>query len=529
MWTKRFYRSVAYTAVITSIMLFSLAATVPVSHGQAPVWSQPVPLSSPEAKSWFPDIVADAAGQVHVVWASASAMQGRDGRPAPGYDVVMYATSPDGQTWNKAIDIAALAQLTGTEATRPTVLIDRQGMFHLTFRGTDVFYLRAPLDSLLSAAPRLSPRRVSTANVAYFSRLAFDRGGRLHLVYTQMVSGETNGGCPDCYHVFYRWSDNGGLLWSAPTDITNLPTGSAKPQMVIDGQGSIHVVWEAGRGGAYGRVTDPRQVMYAASHDAGKTWTSPVKFVAPGGRAGNIALGLDGQDKLVVAWLGLPEDEVYCQFSRDGGRSWSPPQPIPGVWGGFSVYGALLDDYAMAADSAGNVHLVLVGRTAADQKTLSVLHLTWDGSIWSKPEIITTLIGDVPEWPRIAVGLGNQLHVAWFVREQAHIWDSDLGKYRIWYAHGVSSAPAATPVVWPTPTPTPAPEGAPTATPAPTAMPSPTATATLDPGLSRVTVSSEAVDSIFTDADDVLLLIKSLVPTVLIIAAVVVGIRLRRR
>jgi hypothetical protein len=521
---KPVHPRVVQAFVAISVTLAGLAAALPTSYGQTPAWSQPVPLSSPEGKSWFPDVAADAAGQVHVVWASATKMEERQ-----GYDVVMYAVSSNGQTWSQAIDIAALAQNPGTEATRPTALVDQQGLFHLTFRYTDVFYLHAPVDSLSSTAPRLLPRRVSTANIAYFSRLAIDTRGRLHLVYTQMVSGEANGGCSGCYHLFYRWSDDGGLLWSAPTDVTNLPTGAAKPQMVIDGQGSIHLVWEAGPGGSYGHVTEPRQVMYAASHDGGKTWTSPVEFVAPGGRASNISLGLGGQDTLVVAWLGLPEDGVYCQFSRDGGRSWSPPQPIPGVWGGSSVYNTLLDDYAMATDSAGNVHLVLVGRTAADQKTLSVLHLTWDGSIWSKPEIITTLTGDVPEWPRIAVGLGNQLHVAWFVRDQEHVWNTDLGNYRIWYAHGVSSAPAATPVVWPTLTPIPESEIAPTATPAPTAVPSPTVTPTLEPGLSRITVSPDAVDSIYTDADDMMLLVKSLVPPLLIIAVVVVGVRLRRR
>jgi hypothetical protein len=83
---------------------------------------------------------------------------------------------------------------------------------------------------------------------------------------------------------------------------------------------------------------------------------------------------------------------------------------------------------------------------------LSVLHLSWDGSRWSQPEEIVSISGDVPEWPRIAVGLGNQLHVTWFVRDQAHIFGGEgASRYRIWYAQKQIDAPAQTPVlVWPT-------------------------------------------------------------------------------
>jgi hypothetical protein len=526
---KRLNRGVVRAAVIASFALAVLATTVSISHGQAPTWSQPIPLSAADISSWFPDIAADVTGQVHVVWSSTIGGVDRNGRPAPGYDVVMYTASSDGQTWTKAIDIAALAQNAGSEATRPTVLVDRRGLLHLTFRGIDVFYLHAPVESLLSAIHQISQRKVSTANIAYFSRLALDEQGRLHLAYSQMVPGGADSKCPYCYHLFYRWSDNNGLNWSAPTDVSVIETGSAKPQIVVDGQGAIHLVWEAGPGGSYGRVEmGSRRAMYAASYDRGKTWTPSAEFVAPSGEASNIALGLDGQGKLMVAWLGLPTDVVYYQFSRDQGRSWSPPQPIPDLWGGFAIYGSALDDYAMATDGAGNLHLVLVGRIAADQKTLSVLHLTWDGNAWSKPEAITTLMGDVPEWPRIAVGLGNQLHVVWFVRDAENVWKSDSGKYRIWYARGTSSAPPATPAVWPTPTQTPTPKAVASRVPTPTPTLLPTPTPTLDPNLTKAAIPPGTIDSIYTDLDEVTLLFISLIPTGLVIAAVVFGVRIRR-
>ena len=480
-------------ALIASMML------VPVAAGQTQGWSQPAPI----AQGWFPDVASDTTGQVHVVWASGDTT----------YDQVMYATSQAGQEWSDITDVAALPQASGSEATRPALLLDRQGILHMTFRDTAVHYSQAPAESARVAANWRLPEPISVAQVGYFSRLAMDSQGRLHVVFTENVP---TADCPLCYHLFYRRSEDNGHSWSAPLDISSAPNGSAKPQIVIDTQDGIHVVWEAGKGGAYGQLTDPTQVMYTASHDGGKTWTPPVQFGAAAGRGKNIAVGLDGKGTLLAVWLGLPEDVIYYQVSRNQGRSWSPMQPVPGVWGGWSVYAAKLDDYAIATDSAGAVHLILVGRTTQDQTSLGVLHVTWDGSAWSKLEAITTLVGDVPEWPRIAVGRGNQLHVVWFVRDQATIFDSDKGNYKVWYAHGSSSAPVATPAAWPTVTPTPTARAVvvPTATPLPR----------LNSALSRV-----SVDSLYTENDDTLLLAKSAIPAVLLIAAIAVGLRLRRR
>jgi hypothetical protein len=512
---------------ILAAVLFMLAGfmtAMSTSYAQTGNWSQPVLLSDPRGPSgWFPDIFADAAGRIHVVWSSTVGMGNNNS--TPGHDVVMYTTSQDGQVWSKPLDITAIAQERGSEATRPTVLVDGQGIFHLDYRYTDVFYVQAPAESVASQVPRLSPRRVSTAGIAYFSRLALDRHGRLHLILTQMVSDPTNTACPACYHVFHRRSDDNGLTWSSPTDISVLGTGSAKPQVVIDSKDNIYVVWEAGAGGSYGHVVDPVKVMYTASYDRGETWATPVEFVAPNGAAKDISIGLDGEDKLVVAWLGLPEHLVYYQFSRDQARSWSPPQPIPGIWGASLSYESVHDDFAMATDGAGKVHLVLVGRTTADQKTTSLLHLIWDGAAWSEPEAITTLTGDVPEWPRISIGLGNRINVVWFVRDKEHIWDTDHGRYSIWYAQGIAQAPALAPVTWPTPTPKVA--VAETSTPTPTAAPTPTPTLAAD--LERAPIPAGTTEVIFTESDDLLLLVKSLAPAALLIAAVVIVVHLRRR
>jgi hypothetical protein len=489
-------------------LLALVAAAPPPLEPSSASWSRPVPLSPLGSMAWFPDVAADAAGRVHAVWSAGTA----------GYDQVMYAYTDDGQQWNGDNDIVARPQVGGSEATRPSLLVDAAGWLRLTFRDTDVYFEAARADQARGVSAWSAPFRVSGDQVAYFSRAAVDSRGRLHLVFTENAISNA---CNICYRLFYRHSDDNGLTWSAPVAISLPDTGSAKPQISIDGADNVHVVWEAGRGGSYGQLDGRTQVMYAASRDRGDTWSAPVALSGAASQGKNITLAARGDGTLLVVWLAVPADRPYYQVSQDAGRTWSSAQVLPGVWGGWTIYQSRLDDYASAVDGAGVVHLVLAGRTAEDQDTLDVLALAWDGQGWSPPESIVELNGDVPEWPRIAVNHGNQLHVVWFVRDEEHIWQSDAGQYRVWYARGLSSAPFVASVAWPAPAPvtpvvaaTPAPA---TPTPAPPAEPN---ALPVQPGVG---------ETIYTESDELVVIAKSLLPALVVTAlAVVYARRLRR-
>jgi hypothetical protein len=509
---NRFYLKIIQVIGLILLISANSGAAIALADAPSPEWSPPIRLSLPETTGWFPDVTADATGRVHVVWSSY--VKVTDKR---FYDAVFYTSSQDGRKWDKPIDVVA-PDLQFGEATRPNVYADPQGTLHLTYRGTRVYYSQAPIATAAQSSSWISPRQISVSQVAYFSDLAADSQGRLHLIFTENVMTPE---CEICFHIFYRQSDNNGLTWSPVTEISILPLGAIKPQIITDEQDNLHVVWDAGIGGHYGQLNSPdSKMMYTASYDRGETWTYPTEFIVPGGNGKNITIGVDGQGRVLVVWLALSQKLVYYQFSEDKGRSWSRPFSIPNVIGGG--VGPELDNYIMASDSAGQLHLLMVGRTKAEEQGISVLHLVWDGTTWSSPKTITTLFGDVPEWPRIAIGNGNQLHAVWFVRDEEHIWDSDKQEYEIWYAQAQADAPAKTAVAQlPTPIPLPTPTSLPLSVPSPTP--------TVDPGINRVPASPEAAGTIYTEVDDVLLLIQSLLPALLIVIVVVVIIRLWRR
>jgi hypothetical protein len=179
----------------------------------------------------------------------------------------------------------------------------------------------------------------------------------------------------------------------------------------------------------------------------------------------------------------------------------------------------------MATDSAGHIHLLVVGHLSIerdDEKPPGLYHFEWNGSDWSSPGPVYQ-VDWYPEYPQIVIDRGNQLHATWFTRKQPY--EDEITPYKIWYAHGQSQAPAEQPVTLPTATPIPVPE----VTPTPTSTPTPTPTPTLDPDLTQVSIASGATETIYTETDDLLLLAKSLLPVVFMIVVVIFGIRLQRR
>lgn len=440
------------TLIVMAVSAILLAARA--SPAQSSGWSSPRQISNTGEYAWFPNIAADPFGHVHVVWSSF--LPGYDSA-SRNIDAVVYASTDRSGVWSQPTDIIVLGD--GGAATRPTIAFDVQGNAHIVARDGEVMrHFRVPFNNL--TIPRLwSPGKiVNPFGPAYFSQIVAGQDGRLHLITTDYLQAEE---CRSCLSVLYRQSLNGGETWTRPVLVSPLGLGAAKPTMIVSSNGDLHLVWESGLGGDMGRVVGNIQVNYTTSRDDGRTWSEPVEFSGPaagfmgGGR--HITISEDGSGKLIVVWLKIPEDVPHYQVSSDRGLTWSSPTPLPSVFGTYSILDSRWDTYSAAVDSAGSVHLVMVGRLDKAERGLSVLHLVWDGASWSSPSVIATYQDATPVWPRIAIGLGNQLHVTWFTANDIFGTDQPGADLRVWYARGTALAPAIPPLPLPTAEPTPLP------------------------------------------------------------------------
>ena len=422
------------------------------AYAQTGSWSAPVNVSASLPGGWFPDVAADDTGNVHVVW------NGNYPDRTPGVEVgnapaalasidrdhlanLYYTRLTDGR-WTSPIDIAVIWI---GHALRSAVTAEATGQLHLTYKGLgtlgsarneeDLWHTTADGLSASSALAWRSPRRLSYSQVGYFSDIVVDSRKVLHAIWTE---SDSKG-----YGLYYAHSSDGGVSWSRRVALD----GSElvwwyRAHLKVDAQDRLHAVWE---------VTDTwgttRGAAYSRSVDQGETW-STVRFPASYpttdalGTGGpglygpqQPSVGIDGRGNVLIVFREPDTNRVVYQRSTNG-STWSTPAPLPGVAGGPS---RPYDVYDMETDSDGHVHLVMVA-FASGSSTLALLHSEWDGTGWTSPKTIAGA-PPFPEYPKLAIGQGNQLHVVWFSGNRETI---DRDATGVWYSTATTSAPAKT-------------------------------------------------------------------------------------
>ncbi len=433
---------------------------------QEPVWSEPVPLSDPASWSWFPDLAVDAYGTPHVIWCRTQHVEGGELS-----EQVMY-TSFRGDAWQRPNDIVPPS----ADIVRNAIAADRSGNVHMIFGGSvrrvlSLYYQRAKVSDAWSAVAWSEPHLINQG-IGYMSDIAIDSKGVVHVIYddTRQAAHSRSTIRAD---IFYRHSKDGGMSWSTPLSLYALPeTGSARPQMEIDANDVIHVTLDEGWDRLTGSRPDNEEYhsVYLSSADGGQTWTDPHVIEYPVHSVAQLTVGSDNQGGVLLVWRSMLNDyeQIFYQWSTDGGRTWQEPDTIPIVFARPWVNP--FNMYDVATDSNGHIHLVAVGREIPDSDAqLGVYHLTWDGEGWSAPTRIFAQDDLYPEFPKIVIHEGNQLHAAWFTREGS-VWEQDVNRV-IWYSRIQIPAPHLPLTPWPTETPEPTKTSIPTPAPVPTTTP----------------------------------------------------------
>jgi len=516
--------------VVAALVLVGMYTRLPGEgkdqvHAQSPqtiTWSPPQMMSAAEELSWFPDLAVDSLGRLHLVWET---IMPEEGQGVSSVNQVTYKLMHDvwdGQEWSGANDIFA-RRGSGGGVMRETITADSIGNVYATHAlGWQVAFMKAPAADSLSATAWSEPRWMS-GEMAYMSDVAVDEQGTIHLIYDQWVpveaSSDEGTSGKQLSDLFYRRSEDGGLTWSVPANLSNSPVGVTREQIKIDSSGTIYITWDEG----WDRLSldgEPRAGVLIFSTDGGQSWSAPTIFAYPENKNSQLAAASDGHGYVLAVWQAWSQQAIYYTWSTDGGYSWAPPQRIPGfITTGLSLF----DAYDMAVDSAGNFHLVAVGYEGPESDRLGVYHLMWNRTSWSEPtQIYKAPLGSTyaeSHYPKIAIGRGNRLYATWWVGD----FSADAARFRqIWFSKAQVDAPEVP--LPPTPTPTPLP------TPTDTLIPAFVSTSV--PVSASLSVSDVPgnfnPNVIYTENDDVLLLFASLVPPIVIVLGVVMVRRGRR-
>ncbi|MFV9505145.1 MAG: exo-alpha-sialidase [Oscillochloridaceae bacterium umkhey_bin13] len=491
--------------LIMLVMLLTWLVAPTITLAQRSGWSTPFELSPPQTptspdgtaervygSSWFPDLTAAPDGTLFASWYSGKRLDAREGG---SLDLLMLRAMRAG-SWGPIGEV--LAPATGGLTVRNAIVVARDGRLHAVYRSnTSIVHASAPFDQADDPASWSQPTRLSGFGAAYYVALEADSRGSLHAFFSESMPDDPaipNQICPGCSDLFYRRSTDGGRTWSVPLNLSTTLEGENRPQVQVDQFDRIHVVWDEGIDWYAGRG-EPRAGVYRRSDDGGLTWSEPVRFQLPERAVAQLrrsreqgpgsapprhldavvqtTLGLDGQGNPLVVFRGAYWDRIYSTISRDGGTTWEQPVELAGLIARQSD----LDSYSMATDGSGMVHLLVAayqpaGYTGDPFAPIGLWHLTWNGRSWvGRESVMNNEL--YPEWPRLIVNGGNQLHAVWFTRSRDDLFQSERARYRVWYSNRSTNAPAVVPL--PLFTPTPLPVVAPTAPPQAVELPIPTA------------------------------------------------------
>lgn len=516
-----YQRVVLFLAVGLGLLWVFSASDISLAQGPDAdvVWDKAAQIPSPEeTSSWFPDLAVDSQGHVHVVWNET------DHFGLIGTNLIesVYYSTWDGKEWSQFNDILPPKP----DIIRNAITIDDYDTLHLSYGWLEMFYKRSRADQAFSAAAWTAPDLINSRHLTYQKDIAAYKD-TIHIVYDDRGGGDPEGECPNCADIFYRHSLDRGVTWSAPEPLFPSDNiGSARPQLEVDKNGAVYVTWDEGWDRFSNYTSAEQYGVYIYSVDGGTTWSPPLMITYPESKNAQLTAGSDGEGGVMLVWrTGSPDyPGIYYMWSKDYGATWQQPKTFPNIIS--RRVSTPFDMYDMATDSAGHIHLLVVGHlTSNDGSVPGLYHFEWDGQTWSDPTALYE--GDwAPEYPHIVVNRGNQLHATWFIRQD--LFDPSE-PHQIWYVHGQSSAPAVMPEIQPTATPTLTPAILTTRTPSPTPTSLPTPTPTLDPAVKELAVPEGATEAIYTDVDDIILLAQSLMPAAIIIIVVIVTLRIWQR
>lgn len=311
-----------FVAVLSLLVVSGLTALAQTEDDH--VWNDPINLSGSGAAS-APSLAQDSTGTYHLFW--------RD-----EFSGIVYSHG-DGQEWSEPVmprfpfsapPFGALGDDGFEGFFTPTVFVDPQDRAHALWVNEDdeMFYSRSGVSDITAGSAGWIGPQLLAKNVFSYRLIAGDNG-RLHLLYLTVKATDTLD--PG---LVYRYSDDGGAVWSAPVNIytsdyyRTITPGEANIQIMAADNQNVIVTWDN---------RDLDTVFVTRSTDNGITWEEPRAVDQrlaedPLDSTGPSQINLlTSGNNVNLTWRashGTDQCAQYVQQSTDSGATWQATQLV---------------------------------------------------------------------------------------------------------------------------------------------------------------------------------------------------------
>lgn len=336
---------------------------VSVSKDKGLTWSPPQTISATNQHTETPHVAINGSGAIMVAWGNEP-----DGLPW----LTEYSVSTDaGASWSH---YATVSDDSFSSEINSLVALGDHG-FSILMSQPD-----GPLGDVVHRSTNDDGTSWSTFNTvsnsadsAFFFDQAVDGVGNIGAVFMKHVGSQ--------WEVQARTSRDGGVTWSAITDVYAGHEATNYPRILGLPRGGFTVVWE--------NVPGVTHEILASTGDVrpeGTSWTAPVPagFTSVGGAPQfGAAAGPNGEVAVVWTMDDSGVRTLFCVLSHDGGLTWDLPSAVAEapIASDFPFYIPRVTILSTGEVAVGWTHVV-DGQGFSDVVSVA---MSSDGARWSDP------------------------------------------------------------------------------------------------------------------------------------------------
>src|SRR6266481_3419928 len=371
---------------IVAIVILGLAALCAPASSQQ--FSTPKNVSNNSDFSFTPQLAVDLGGNIYVVWEDDTDTNSN----------ILFSRSTDGGTFSAPKGVSNSAGF----SFNPRIAVDSGGTINVVwqdspdfYRTSNVFFSRSSDGGITFSTPmNLS----GTSNSAFYStpQIAVHNAGNISVVWESDTGNLA---------IWFSGSTDGGATFSAPKMLSTNTAGSIDPQIAVDKNGNINVLWEDDLAGH-------SDISFSRSADNGATFSSPMNLSNPFGNSlansnsPRLAPDLLGNINVVWANDSPGNFEIFISRSTDGGVNFSGPKNI-------SRSSTFSSNPFIAVDAGGNINVVWADIEPADFNTDIFFARSSDGgATFSTAQNVSRSSGFSSN-PWLTVDAGANINVSW--------------------------------------------------------------------------------------------------------------------